>query len=568
MMHTRSALTFFLLVSTLTGCYSNGLEAIDREVTQLLRDRHQDTLGQDAPMDPNLAPTLSTSSQPTDRAYDRAPGTRNPHVSSLPARRAREGENVERDLSGQPALQFRLPESLHYAVEHSRDYRSRKEDLFVAAINLLIEKHLWGPRFFNDITASFTGTPEAGDHDHAFSLINDLRVTQRLPNGGEVSVGAVVSFVEQLRTEAGSTADSGQDAALEASVVFPLLRGAGKVAQEDLIQAYRDLIYSTREFEAFRQDFLVDTSTAYFDLIQQQGQIRNLEAQLRSLEQLTSRIQALAQAGREPYFEVQRSEIQVLSARNNLSSARENYANRLDAFKIRIGMATTQALELLPVEIEVPIPFLDMNESMKTAWELRLDLQTADDQIDDARRQVAVAKNNLLPDLDVFARGSLPTDPGKRRAGLDLDAGTGSYTVGATFSAPLDRRIEALQHRTSLINLERSERNFTLLRDTIALGVRQAIRQIERAQSTLILQSRNLELAEKRREGVLLRERTLGPRDIIEAEEDLLLARDEVDGARRDLRVSVLNYLLATGQMRVSPAGQWLAPAQLTGATK
>jgi len=483
----------------------------------------------------------------------------------LPVRNLEPGDIAgEEDHSNEPALTFGLTESLLFAVEHSREYRSRKEELFLAAISLLIERHLWGPRFFNDTTARFDGTPEKGDYDHAFSLVNDLRVTQRLPYGGEVSARALVNFVEQLRTASGSITDDSQTTELRIEATIPLLRNAGMIAQEDLIQTSRDLVYATREFEQFRQSFLVSISTDYFDLIQQQGGIRNLESQLKSLEQLTSRIDALAASGREPYFEVQRSQQQVLFAKDRLLSAKERYANQIDALKIRLGMPASQKLELIAIQIEIPIPYLNMNESMKTAWQLRLDLQSSEDQIDDARRRVANAKNLMQADVDLFAGVTLPTDGSKRRAGLDLDAGEGSYSVGVTIGAPLDRKIEALQHRSALVILERTQRSYTLLKDTIALAVRQSIRQIERTQSTLALQNINLQLAEKRKLGVLLRERTLGPRDIIEAEDDLLSAKDQLDAAQRDLRVSILTYLLATGQMRVSSSGQWQAPAKLT----
>jgi outer membrane protein TolC len=552
------------LLLTLAGCASNGLDAIDREVTQVLRQQHRDTLGPYAPIDAALAPSRDADPRPASRAYDRSPPTNNPSAANLPARAAGPGDLPEVDASNEPMLTFGLTESLLYAVEHSREYRSRKEDLFVAVISLLIEKHLWGPRFFNDVTASFTGTPEAGDHAHAFSLINDLRVTQRLPSGGEVSVGAVVSFVEQLRAAAGSTADDAQSADLRMSASIPLLRGAGKVAQEDLTQAYRDLVYATREFEQFRQQFLVEVSTAYFTLIQLQGSIENVQKQLASFEGLAKRTAALADSGRQPFFEVQRAQQQVLSARNNLLSTRERYQNRLDAFKINLGMPTTQKLTLVPIQIEVPIPVLKMDESTRTAWDLRLDLQTSQDQIDDARRRVEVAKNKMQADLNLFADVTLPTDPNKKRAGVDLDPGHGRYNAGVTLGVPLDRRIEALQHRTSLINLERAQRAYTQLRDTLALGVRDAIRNIELAQATLALQTVNVELADRRITEVQLRERTLGPRDLIEAEDELLEAKDRLDQASRDLRVNVLNYLLATGQMRVSSTGQWQAPAKLT----
>jgi hypothetical protein len=50
---------------------------------------------------------------------------------------------------------------------------------------------------------------------------------------------------------------------------------------------------------------------------------------------------------------------------------------------------------------------------------------------------------------------------------------------------------------------------------------------------------------------------------VIEAQQDLVDARDARDRALADLRTAVLQFLLATGQMRVSGEGRWLQPVKL-----
>ena len=49
---------------------------------------------------------------------------------------------------------------------------------------------------------------------------------------------------------------------------------------------------------------------------------------------------------------------------------------------------------------------------------------------------------------------------------------------------------------------------------------------------------------------------------LLGAQDDLLDARNRRDDALRDLRVSVLQFLLDTGRLRVSPQGRWLAPGR------
>lgn len=564
----------FLLLMLAMVCGCADFDSLDREAARLIERRQALTLGEDAPNDGRPVPASPSVVSPSDSDY-RPPTTNNPSVNDLPARTdptpGREpGQEhlvdppMPQMLAGQgEAMMMTLEEVLAYAIEHSREYRDRKEDLFLASLNLLIERHLWGPRFFNDTVATFSGTPERGDHDQVFSLLNDFRITQRLPYGGEVSVGALVDFVNLLQNASDRTSPT-QDAAITVDAVIPLLRGAGMVAREDLIQAERDLVYAARSFERFRREFFVDIAVEYFNLIARQENIENQKRQVEGLERLARRFEALARAGRSPFFEAEQATARVLFALNNLSNAEENYVAALDSFKLRIGMPMTQHLVIVPTEVVVPEPLLDTTEAVQTAYDHRLDLQTAADLIDDARRRVAVARNQLLPDLDVFAGATLGTDPTADIGGLNLSLEHSSYSGGVRFGAPLDRRIETIRYRQSLVAYDRTQRSFTLERDRVAQQVRSAIRRIRQARFTLELQERNVHLATRRLQGVLLDERGQSPREVIEAEEDLLEARNRRDAAVRDLRVSVLQFLLDTGQMRVGPQGEWLPPAQLT----
>lgn len=560
----RSGATAAVLLLMLCGCQSSDLRMLDEHTRAMIRQSWSQSVGHDSHVVADPAPLSDVRPLRDKRQSIKQPATRSPAAADLPARRVAAGSG---DLA--PDLLPSLPDDaasmdleglLAYAIENSREYRNQKESLFIAAINLLSERHLWGPRFFNTTSASFSGTPEAGDHDQALALINTFRATHRLPSGGEVAATALVSFVNLLHDAGGS---EGQDATISLSARFPLLRGAGEVAREDLIQAERELIYAARTFERFRRQFLLDVATRYYDLIQQIAAMNNRRRQLRSFVWLAERIEALATAGREPLFEVQRAQQQVLFARNNLINSEEQYVGSLDAFKIFIGMPTTESLGIKPVEVTVSEPLLDEAQSINTALEFRLDLQTSADQVDDAHRRVGVAKNNLLPDLDVTAQVNFGTDSSRKYGGLDFDLDDSSYLLELRYDAPLDRRIEQLRYRRSLIDLERSHRSYTLRRDTVVQDVRRSIRQIQQARFTLALQDQNIEIARKRLRGVVLRLRSLGPRDFIEAEADLLEAENRRDGALRDLRVSILRYLLDTGQLRVDQDGSWQPPGEM-----
>lgn len=549
----------------LAGCYGP-MERLDQQVADMIAERQQLALGEEGVSDASVHnPDVNRSS----KLYDEQPGTNNPAAALLPAKPAPEA--VEDDDAADAAvnadpIELDLPALLAYSIEHAPEYRREKERLFLATLSLIIERHLWGPRFFNTLSADLTGTPESGDYDTALNLVNDFTVTQRLPYGGTASVSALVNYTNLLQQASTTTgADETQTSSINASINLPLLRGAGQVAREDLIQAERDLIYAVREFERFRRTFFVDISNTYFGLLRQQTRIQNQRLQIEGLELLVTEQAAFLEAGRIPGFEAADTEAQVLFGQSNLASVEDDYASALDSLKLRIGMPITQPLDIVPAQIQVPIPALDPAESIKIGQAIRLDLQTTADQVDDARRAVKVARNQLKGDLDLNAGIDLDSDSSRDIAGLDLELGDSDYNVGLEYSAPLDRKIEFAQYRSALVDLERAERDYRVQRDRVALSIRDASREIERATLTLELQGRNVMLAERRLENIkILRRRGEVPaRRLIETVEDLLDARNSRDQALADLQTSVLNYLLETGQMRVDAQGRWLAPGEL-----
>jgi len=572
----RYAAVLILLLAAVTACSSKSrMDRLDEQVARMIRDQQTQTLGPDAPLEDRPLSQASDLRYPAKDAYNYTPATVNPSARELPARHATETGKADAQgtvqmpiaLSAVEAmadnvLELDLQGALATALTHSRDYQSRREDLYLSALTVLAEKHLWGPRFFSTVSGLVSGTPEDGEHDQALSVITRMGVTQRLPYGGTVSATALVDFVRLLK-DTSNGAGEGQDAALQLSLRLPLMRGSGQVARENLIQTYRDLIYATRSFENFRREFLLTVSTRYFDLLQNQSQIANLQRQVNNLEWLSRRIQAMADAGRQPLFEVQRAQQQVLFARNNLLNAQESYSTSLDAFKILLGIDMTQPVKIVPSEVVIPEPELEVTAATNTAWNFRLDLQTAADQVLDAQRRLEVARNGLLPDLDIVGDITLNTDPTEKYERLRFDPGYSSYSAGIVLGIPLDRRLEEIGVRRAQVSLDRAQRAHMLMRDRVAQQVRQSLRSISQARFTLEIQNQNINMAQKRLEGVVLRLANLAPRDFTDAESDLLEARNRRDRALRDLRVSVLQYLLDTGQLRVDARGQWQMPAGL-----
>ncbi|MFO0831188.1 MAG: TolC family protein [Phycisphaerales bacterium] len=452
-----------------------------------------------------------------------------------------------------PARVITLEESLRLSQSGGREFLASQEDYLLSAIGLLVERHQWGPRFFNDTSATVSASGNDGDFFPALNVVNTLRATRRLPYGGSVEAAWVWRATEQLREQ--STEEYTTSSSIVLSGNIPLLKGAGLVAQEGLIQAERNLVYQARGFERFRRSYLVDISNDYFSLIRSKQAIANQERQIKSLETFVKGTQARVDAGRLESFQTDIARNQMQSAVSSLASLRESYTLAVDRFKVRIGIPLDEVVDVTEQELNIPEPDVLEANAAETALRLRLDLQNARDQLEDTRRGVENAKDDLLPDLNATGSVTIPTDSDRNNAGLGFSGGDVSYSVGATLSLPLDRRIEQLNLRSARIGLERATRNYDRQRDDVIVSARSAARNVELARFQLNLAESQVDSARRRLRAQKLQEDVLQPQQIVDSENALLDAENARDQSRANLRSSVLDFLLQTDQLRVNRDG-------------
>lgn len=465
---------------------------------------------------------------------------------------------------GKTRQTFTLDDCFNYALAHSRDYRSRKEDLYIEALRLTLARHQFEPRLFAQTFLGVTGEGEASDYAAALSVTQSLGVRQRLPFGGEIVAQALARSVGELRD---SVSESGSaEGVLSANI--PLLRGAGWVAQEDLIQAERRLIYEVREFERYRRGFLVQVASAYFDLVNRRAQIMNRFRSVNAYIFAARRTKALFDAGRPrvSILDVQRARQLEFSARNDLINAIESYELSVDNFKLLLGMDPGQDLDVAPQYLNITPPTTPEERAIAIAQVLRLDLQTARDRVEDARRNVKVASNNLLPDLNLSASAGVRSDPGRRNYAPQAE--NLDYAAGFVLNWPLDRLAERNTYRVSQINLDRAKRDVEQAEDRVEIDVRSALRRVRQQLFLVALQRNNIKLAQARKEfaDIQFRNGKIDNRDYLEAETALLDAQNRFAQAISGLQIATLQFLRDTDQLRVDAGGRLLLPTAGPGA--
>jgi len=552
-----------LLFCVSTSCDS-GFQQIDSRVEEIIAQKSR-SIGA-------VGPTilLKTKDAFADSTENTNPPTINPPSDELEfiaaadidaEKMARNLDNAESQLSS-TSTPLSLNESLRWANAHSKEVEFAEYDYLSTTLSLLGELHLWGPRFSNTITSGLDASSTNRHYETALEVTNDFSVTQNLHGGGTISATALSTFAQDLHSASTSISDSGSVLGIE--IEIPLLRGSGAVARESLIQAKRSLVYAARTFERFRREFYRDIVGDYLSLVVQKQSLANAQMGVDSLRQLAKRQVALYESGRTRLYDSADAENQALAAVARLSQSWERYRLAMDRFKIRIGWDVESQIDVVPTSLSVVPPAVDVTTAVLQALQFRLDLQNEFNQLGDAERSVANAINDLLPSATFTVSASTASETKKpaKFTGRDID-----YLAGLSLSLPLDRETERIAVRQQQIALERAKRSYRETRDTVAVEVRSALRNIEVYQFTLDLQVRNVEIAQLGLDSINADPDRVSVLDQTRAISDLQGAKDARDSARRDLELSIVGYLLQAGQLRISPDGTLILPTDKQSVT-
>lgn len=507
------------------------------------------------------------------------------------------GEGVLSVDSNQPTV-LSLVQALQIGARNSFDFQSQKEGVFRAALDLDLERQGFRSQFFNQLSLLASTDGLGGDRTSGGVISNDGSVSRRLQNGMDISGVLAVDLANLWKGGSGSSLGLIADA----SISIPLLRGSGRhIVTESLTLAEREVIYTIWEFERFKRNFAVNVNRQYLSVLQQLDAVDNAEKNYESLVRSARRSRRNADAGRLTEIEVDQAVQSELSARNNWISAQQSYESRLDGFKSALGLPPDAAIELdpnelgglrtraetligdvavkRPVNAEGQFPTasetvelvpasrqgagpleLAEDQALELALDRRLDLKVALGVVEDAQRQVVVRADALRAEVTLLGTanmGSGRSVSSADSADADLRPEQGFYSALLTVDLPIERTAERNAYRKTLIDLERSVRDVQSLEDQIKLAVRTELRDMLDARESLKIQALSMKLAEKRvasTEMFWLAGRA-AIRDLLEAEDDLLSAQNNLTNALVNYRIAELELQRDMGVLEVNGNG-------------
>ena len=454
-----------------------------------------------------------------------------------------------------------LAQAITIATAHNRDYQRQKEQLYLAALDLTLVRHQFARQWFGTVDAGYVR--DSADEDVSFG--GQTGFDQFLADGASISTGIAIDWARFLtgdpRTSLGSI--------LSASVTQPLLRGRGrKVAQESLTQAERNALYQIRSFNRYRKIFVVSIVDEYYRVLQRRDIVTNAENNYDSRVESRERLEMEAKAGRKPTFEVDQARQSELDARDSYVQARQRYEQQLDEFKITLALPTRAEIELdqnelkALEEIGITEPGYELDAGIETALAQRLDLANSADAVDDAERKVVVAADNLGVELNLVGSANVGSTPETNFRRLEFHNGT--YALGLESDLPLDRKAERNAYREALIVLEQRQREYENDVARVELDVRRAYRQLQEYAERYRTQRNSLELSENRVESTnsLLQAGRVTTRDLLDSQDALLGAQNNVIAALVDHAIAKLSFFRDIGVLQVRPDGTWEQSSQ------
>ena len=367
--------------------------------------------------------------------------------------------------------------------------------------------------------------------------------------------GATVTASGAFRSLSPDLGGPPRSSDIRVAVSQPLLRGFGPTyTRYELTNSRRARQAQERAFELDRQRLAIDVVAAFYQVVKQRQLLEVSRQSLERSESLAEASEARLKVGLASKLDLFRAQLQASQAQESMVQSGAALEGALEQFRLLLGLAPAEPLEPEAVALSDPKPgeIEPVEALVARALEARIELMEFRDQVDDARRNLAVARQNLLPQLDVgvgYSRlgfGSSLSDSVKR-ADPRVD-----FILSTSY--PLERASDKANKAVAELDLAARERNLRQRQLEVESDVRAAVRALERIRKSVELQRQGLDFAiQQHRLATLRYQRGLASNfDVVDAEGSLVSARTSLVNLLTDHQVARMQLLRAVGTLDVA----------------
>jgi outer membrane protein len=296
----------------------------------------------------------------------------------------------------------------------------------------------------------------------------------------------------------------------------PLLRNGWFAANRaPLIIARRNLQQSRAGFVAEVNNNILQAVNQYWAVVQARGSLEVAQASMAAAESTYKRDKRALELGALPPLDIYRSQSQVASRRVQVIESEYALRQAEDALRLTIGANQDPFLQALDLELtERPEPgdelrSIDAASALQTALTKRPEFEVAQAALARDETQIRLARNHLLPQLDVmalYASNGVGGSTGIDTTGQPLSSswltqmfgfGFPTYEAQLTLSLPLKNRAAKAEMGSALVSRRSDLYNQRFIREQVSLDVTNAVHQLEQAKLSVAAGKEALDLAQK-----------------------------------------------------------------------
>jgi outer membrane protein TolC len=294
-----------------------------------------------------------------------------------------------------------LDQALELALINSRELQNQRENLFLAALPVTVERFNFLPQFMatQEAIRQWSAQESSFGPTNQWELNSAVGMTQNFTNGAALLLRLANQTVVDLSS-------AGKPTVSTSSLVFdlsqPLLRGGGRaVALEPLTQAERDLLYEVRRFARTNKEFFVQvaggsgtpgapstpalvsgasislasagfvrgqaSTVGFLPTLQRKLSIEIQQRNVSDFQNLLQFYREFAKGGAVSTLQVDQVEQQMLDSRTQLLAQQIQYIDTLEQFNIQLGLPTDT-----PIDPD-DAPLRDLREQIFRFEKLELD---------------------------------------------------------------------------------------------------------------------------------------------------------------------------------------------------
>lgn len=283
---------------------------------------------------------------------------------------------------------------------------------------------------------------------------------------------------------------------IKTTITQPLLKGFGQEYTLSGVRASQFALRSALRALYLSQVSLINkTLSSCYEVIRQEETLKLNQESFDRLRQFRDAAKMKEKIGLADGMDVLRAEIELKQAEEQLHNVKERMQEAHDVLKELLALPLDYT-----IKVEAPMVYEKMrtnqDEAIQTALQNRIELDQALDQYDESCRLSKLAKQNLLPDINlVLTYNNLGSHHDFFRSCTQAYREHG-WGVGFTTSSEINRDAEQIAFQQSLLAIAGSERGDQQTSDNVILDVKRALRTLSRSATKIEVQSQQIKNAE------------------------------------------------------------------------